>query len=997
MNAWMSAIEHRFLEVLCKEDTSVYYVNLKNDSTEPLKVEMAANVSKISEVQPGKISSYSKMIALYCKKCVAEKDKKEFLEVMKWEYLLERLEEAESFLYQYEGISNPQGHHYYEMQAVRVNKTMFDGQAVVMFHCIDDIITRELRYQRELERTAYSDALTGIRNRAAFRKELPAFGSHPGAACVIADVNNLKLCNDRYGHQEGDTIIKDMAECICKAFEGLGNCYRIGGDEFCVLLPQGDETQLIALVGYLEELISKKNKTRVMNMSIAVGYAIRDGMEESMEHLFNRGDEMMYDVKKRMKNAFPVYLEERIGNYLNVLEILSKTTDDYLFLMDINKDNSWFFGDINRKYPIQEKGQLITSADVFRAVHPKDRELLKNDMEQIASGKKKTHNLNYRWVTREGETVWISCRGTVLEDNKGKPFVLIGKVSDTALRYLYHPLTKLFNKEKLLMDLKNGLLEKNKGYFMYLGIDNLESIRLQYGNTISNDMIQQCAEFLEQDAMVQNIWHVENGCFVLYLETETEDDVQKVFRRFSEQMTDICTFSAGVVPDNSFMFGNENDLYSCAEMTYEKAKEVGMGTLNFFAESDLQKRLKNIRFLEEIRESIKNGCKGFYLCYQPQIRTGNYDVYGAEALLRYHSEKQGEVYPDEFIPLLEESKLINPVGLWVLETALVQCREWRKTKPEFHIGVNFSAIQLQEETIAEQILEALKKAGLPGNALTVELTESIQLTGIRNFSKIFKRLRDAGIELSIDDFGTGYASMSYLKELNVNEVKIDRLFVRGVEEATYNYRLLSNMIEFARGNDIRICCEGVEDVHELVVLEGLSPNLIQGYLFSKPCKKEDFENCFIDCETQRHKEYERLVQQIYQYKGRMHMIYFNSKDILRETEVGLWIIRIKREEDYFELHADETMEYILGVDKKYMPEDCYAFWFHRIKPEFLEYVNKNVDRMINSNKVVQLQYPWIHPLYGEVVVRCSGKRIADSDGMITLEGYHRIISTIEET
>ena len=135
-------------------------------------------------------------------------------------------------------------------------------------------------------------------------------------------------------------------------------------------------------------------------------------------------------------------------------------------------------------------------------------------------------------------------------------------------------------------------------------------------------------------------------------------------------------------------------------------------------------------------------------------------------------------------------------------------------------------MQLRERKVAQDVLDILAKTGLPGNALTIEITESVQLQEFQYYSEIFNCWREAGIELSIDDFGTGYASMSYLKQLNVNEIKIDRLFVKGVEEATYNYRLISNMIEFAKSNAIRICCEGVEDVKELTVLEGLAPNLI---------------------------------------------------------------------------------------------------------------------------------------------------------------------------
>lgn len=316
--------------------------------------------------------------------------------------------------------------------------------------------------------------------------------------------------------------------------------------------------------------------------------------------------------------------------------------------------------------------------------------------------------------------------------------------------------------------------------------------------------------------------------------------------------------------------------------------------------------------------------------------------------------------------------------------------------PDFHISVNFSVVQLEDKEIAEKVLHILEKVGIPGNALTIELTESIQIQSISQLTPIFKSWRDAGIELSIDDFGTGYASMSYLEQLDVNEIKIDKMFVKDVEEATYNYRLISNMIEFAKNSGMRVCCEGVEDMRELTVLEGLSPSLFQGYLFSKPVPVEEFERSFIDRSTPEYRKHEAFIQKIYDYKESMHFIYFNTKNILRDTNLGLWIIRINEETGYSEMHADETMERIMGVDRKYSPEECYDFWYSRIKEDHLDYVKENVAHMVEANVVVQLQYPWIHPVYGEVMVRCSGRRIEDSDGMVTLEGYHRIISDIEE-
>ena len=989
--------ERQFLEVICRDYTSVHYVDLKNDIAEPIKVAQSGNAVKMDRIRVREKIKYTETFQSYCDRFVAESNRKEFEHVLDRNFLLDVLSKTDRYNYRYESVPNPAGHKYFEVQILRVRDDEFDGKVIVAFHHIDDLVTKELRYQWELEKMAYTDALTELGNRAAFTREMTAFAEQQKAACVIADVNNLKVGNDRYGHEEGDQLIRDAAECIRETFQETGICYRIGGDEFCILIREGNHEQIRASLERLQQVIETKNQSRKMPLSIACGYAIRENEQETMEQVFNRADEMMYDVKFRMKKQFPVYSEERIKNYLNVLRILCKSTDSYLYLWNINKDESWFFGDVDKEYALRKKGSATnTTAEMVNIIYPADREALQADLAKIVAGEKDTHDMDYRWMNRKGEPVWINCRGKVIPDDKGKPFVMIGRVSDKSLRYLYHPLTKLFNKNKMFIDLKEQILPQNTGFLMLMGIDNLGSINLRHGRAYGDDVIKKCAEVMEAKESIHNVWHVENNCFALYLDVRKQEEVQQVYNKILTELSDYCTLSAGVVANSKELFGDEHNLYACAEMMLEKAKDIGIQNIVFFSQEDLTEHLKTIQFMEEMQSSVRKDCEGFYLCYQPQIKTGNYHLFGAEALLRYRSDSCGNIYPDEFIPLLEQSKLIKQVGMWTLETALWQCKKWRETVPEFHISVNFSVVQLEDGDVAERVLGILDKVGIPGNALTIELTESIQIQSIFQLLPIFKSWRDAGIELSIDDFGTGYASMSYLKQLDVNEIKIDKMFVRDVEEATYNYRLISNMIEFAKTSGMRVCCEGVEDMRELTVLEGLSPSLFQGYLFSKPREAASFEQAFIDSSTPEYQERQAFIRKIYDYKESMHFIYFNTKNILRDTNLGLWIIRVNEETGYAEMHADETMERIMGVDRKYNPQECYNFWHSRIREDHLDYVNRNVAHMIEADVIVQLQYPWNHPFYGEVMVRCSGRRIEDSDGMITLEGYHRIISDIEE-
>lgn len=173
----------------------------------------------------------------------------------------------------------------------------------VLVDRLQDYMQRVDETCETLEQLAYTDALTGMGSRMAFKEKMKEYQGTHNLACVVADVNNLKLCNDQYGHSEGDKVIIDAAQCICGAFDKLGNCYRIGGDEFCILLPESSKAQILQALELVKELVAKKNEDRAIPLSIAFGYAVREDMSEGVEELFNRSDEMMYNIKSKMKEG----------------------------------------------------------------------------------------------------------------------------------------------------------------------------------------------------------------------------------------------------------------------------------------------------------------------------------------------------------------------------------------------------------------------------------------------------------------------------------------------------------------------------------------------------------------------------------------------------------------------------------------------------------------------------------------------------------------------
>lgn len=677
------------------------------------------------------------------------------------------------------------------------------------------------------------------------------------------------------------------------------------------------------------------------------------------------------------------------------LEVVNQTTDDFLFIYDIENNQNHFFGSINRVFAIgTPERQVCTSEEMLTIVHPADRKTVTQEYDRICMGHKDFHDLNFRMFNRRGETVWVNSRGKLLYDDDGNPSLVLGRLSEEAVRHLFNPITGLWNKTKLREDLKNRL-ECGAGWLMMLEIPLFADISLSHGRNFGNQLLCDVADILEDVEHIEESYHIDHNNFAIILEDTSERTVESIYHTVSDALQDKCTLFAGVVPIDAGVFLDVSQLIDSANITLKKASQNPIGGIEFFSAEEVQQRIASLMLLEEMKESVQNGFDGFEVFYQPQIRSGSYELYGVEALLRYHSPKRGRVFPDEFIPLLEQSGLIDPVGMWVLETALAQCKKWRESFPALQVAVNFSSVQFEDRRLGEKIIDALKNVELPGNALTVELTESVQLSGNKHYYNLIKYIKSYGVRFSIDDFGTGYSNLGYLKQLDVSEIKIDRSFVAEIEKNTYNYRLISNVIEFAKTNSIHACCEGVETAKELSILEPLQADIFQGYLFDKPCTAEEIFQKYICTSSDAYKARMAAIEEIHRFKEQFGTIHFDPKNILRANDIGLWMIRIDGKSHRHELHVDEVMERVLGLTEKLSPTECYNYWYSRISEKDKEYVRGAVDRMIHGGRAVQLGYQWSHPKIGEVTVRSSGIRTLDENGKVLLEGYHRILTGVE--
>ena len=283
-----------------------------------------------------------------------------------------------------------------------------------------------------------------------------------------------------------------------------------------------------------------------------------------------------------------------------------------------------------------------------------------------------------------------------------------------------------------------------------------------------------------------------------------------------------------------------DDLLIHADMAMYQAKDSGRNTVRFF-DPQMQQAVENRAVLEtDLRSAVPH--RQLRLHYQMQVDNENRAL-GAEALVRWMHPQRGMVFPDQFIPISEESSLILDIGSWVLETACQQLALWGKDEKtrDLTLAVNVSAQQFRLHDFVEQVAAMLRVHCITPSRLKFELTESMVLSDVADVVKKMHALRALGVKLSMDDFGTGYSSLSYLKQLPLDQLKIDQSFVRDIAIDPNDAVMVQTIIGMARNFRLNVIAEGVETVAQLAFLKQHGCMAYQGYLFSKPLPIEEFE------------------------------------------------------------------------------------------------------------------------------------------------------------
>jgi diguanylate cyclase (GGDEF)-like protein len=422
----------------------------------------------------------------------------------------------------------------------------------------------------------------------------------------------------------------------------------------------------------------------------------------------------------------------------------------------------------------------------------------------------------------------------------------------------FDALTSLPNRllflDRLTMEIRKSEMHAQSFALFFIDLDNFKEVNESLGHHTGDKLLILAAQRISRCLRASDTVGRLGGDEFTVLLTEIDDPariefvVQEVLDRLSEPFIFdnervYLTASIGITlfPLDAIA---PSDLFKNADQALYAAKNAGRNRFSYFTKTMEASAKLRQQTLNDLRGAIaSNQLKVFF---QPILDLETNQVFKAEALLRWFHPERGMISPAVFIPIAEESGLIHEIGDWVFKESASWALRWSKQiGRSFQISVNKSPVQFHEEAKGVSWTDYLHLLGLPGNCISVEITEGLLLNAASSVDALLDAYSSAGMQISIDDFGTGYSSMSYLKKFHIDYLKIDQSFVRDMEIDAADRAIAEAIIVMAHKLGCRVIAEGIETEGQKKILLDAGCDFGQGYLFSKAVSPEEFESLFI--------------------------------------------------------------------------------------------------------------------------------------------------------
>ena len=496
-----------------------------------------------------------------------------------------------------------------------------------------------------------------------------------------------------------------------------------------------------------------------------------------------------------------------------------------------------------------EEGESVGSP--YEYIHPSDIPIAREAVESAKDGELFT--FEHRVVRADGQTRWLSLRGRVQRDAMGNLISTRGTVLDITeqkarteeLRYLaYHDqLTGLPNRQSLNAILERAIAQGSAAVF-FIDFDSFKEINDTSGHSVGDALLQQIAARLAGIAGVETCrWGSDEFVVIAPLgATQSHEDALYKIRTAlaasyeQDDRTFFITPSIGIAlyPEHG---ATTADLIRSADTAMYEAKRI-KNTSALFRSSMAEAARERLYVRNGLHEALRSD--HLELAFQPIVDAASETMVAAEALIRWHDPERGLQLPGSFIETAERTGLIVPIGDWVVSEACRTLHELRSQGLIIPIAVNVSSQQVDTNHIVESIRKWTRFYDVPPQSLHVEITESGILRDVEHAVEVMTKLRALGVRIALDDFGVGYSSLSYLKSLPLDAMKIDTSLVQGLGESERDRHVMTSVLQLAKATNLFVIAEGVETAEQVSILQSLGCQTLQGYYFSRPLFKQAF-------------------------------------------------------------------------------------------------------------------------------------------------------------
>jgi diguanylate cyclase (GGDEF)-like protein/PAS domain S-box-containing protein len=499
----------------------------------------------------------------------------------------------------------------------------------------------------------------------------------------------------------------------------------------------------------------------------------------------------------------------------------------------------------------------------FDRIHDADRERVNQEIAAHQEGSVPQFESEHRVLHKDGTFRWMLCRGLAVHNGSGKTLRMAGWQTDITEGKVSDPLTGLPNR--LLFTDRVGRLIKHakrrKDYLfavLFLDLDGFKMINDSLGHLVGDQLLVGVAGRLEKCLRATDtVARLGEGFIVARMggdeftvlldDLKDPGDAKQAAERLMKTLTSpfmlggrevFTSISIGIALSNP-SYEQAEDILRDADTAMYRAKSMGKARFEIFDADMRASVVARLQLEMDLRRALER--EEFYNVYQPIVSLAAGQIVGFEALLRWHHPTRGQLGPEEFITVAEETGLIRDLGWWNLREACRQMTEWRagyNAYSQLTMSVNLSPKQFLQPNLVEDIGSLLRELNLPPQALKLELTESTVMGDPAAAIEMLQQIKSLGISLAIDDFGTGYSSLSYLHRFPLDTLKIDRSFISSIGNGE-DTEIARTILPMASNLHLDVVAEGVETIEQLVLLKKLQCKYGQGYYFSKPLSAKE--------------------------------------------------------------------------------------------------------------------------------------------------------------